>query len=246
MTIKTNNTKKKKENVDNFNKKLSDYLKKELGLYEVGDKSANYQNNLYKIKYDIIKKFQDDLTSFVIFSHMFRASFLPVNKKLDKPSIYRDNGIWQNIYDYEILDLIDFHIADDEDPKKIKLEFLENHRTITKKIFSVEKLNLVLDSIFQFNQPLINHAVMNSVNSYPMFNFQIERMEVDYFADISKLLINQGVKQITRHLHPIKEKNLINQLEYFSELVNRLEIPDKYSLDEIEKEKEKIRKENKN
>lgn len=215
----------KLKDVNNFNVKLANYLKKEYRLAMSEEPSPNAENNLYKTKHDIIKKIRDSLISYVILSDMFRAGFLPNGKK-KKSDICKDNGIYQGVYRQEILNMIDYHIHDSKKSKNsgepVKDEFIENHRKISMKIFDDDIMKLVLDSVFLYNEPLVR--TQKEMNTHA--RNQIKESEVRYYTDISKLLVKTGVEQIIKHLNSAKEKNLISQLNYFTEMIGRLSVPD--------------------
>lgn len=208
----------KSESPDNFNSKLANYLTRE---YEfcTSQQTDSFANNLYKTKHDITKKMHDNLESFVILSDMFKASFVPGSKTSATLGKY---GISPSVYDKSILDLIDFHIAENQKTqhtdKTIQDEFIANQRAIVKKIFEREMVQLVLDGIFQYN-----FADTNQNSAQPQ---KKQSSDVNYYSDISKILVRTGIRELVKHLHPEQEKNLISQLQFFGEIIGRLNIQD--------------------
>ncbi len=113
--------------------------------------------------------------------------------------------------------------------------FKNLQRDITKDIFSLDLMKKLLDAIFVFHpiritsQQLAKNTIYQ--NSPDNYSDQYKENYKKYYRDMAGILVEYGISEIKKNLHPEKDMPIIDQLDFIVNIIKKLD----YHVEKISK-----------
>lgn len=165
---------------------LSDYykmLKNNLELKN-NNKYTNEYFRLSTVKKRLLDNYQNYFEGSLLFSEMIKVG--SVNEKMR-----RENGYYNILKKNPILD--DLHLYIDENEKisddfkfKINDKMMLLQIDVSQEIFSEERINRLIKSIFQYN-----HAAFKNI---------LREDQIEYYAKVSAMMVQYGIQELKKYM----------------------------------------------
>ena len=218
-----------------FEKKVLDFLK---GHYHqefgVGSRSKTETKRLSKAKSDIISRVEYSMRGFMLLSALIKISNITSDRTAhaDKGKKYV-RQLHSDLSPEIIKATLGFNLVGEE---YVLQYFKALQREIACEIFSPETTKQLLDAIFAFHPPGIVEQDVGGHKAYEntpdIADTRYRDQHRRYYRDMAAMLVEFGIREITKNLHPEKDKALINNLDFTVNMVQKLD----YNVDEIKHE----------
>ncbi len=217
-----------------FEKKILDFLKGHYNQqFAIGKQTKTETKRLSKAKNDIISKMTSSMNAFMILSEIIRISNTTSDRISENSNRYiRQN--FSNLPDSIIKSTLSFDLVGEE----YTLQHFKNiQRNLAQDVFSLDKVQNLLDAIFVFHpQGISSQSIGRDVtykNTIDVNDDQYRDSHKKYYRDLAGLLVESGISQIKKNLHPEKDKMLINNLDFTVNIIRKLD----YHVEKIEKKR---------
>lgn len=223
------------QELNTFEKKILDFLKGHYNQqFAIGNQTKTETKRLSKAKNDIISKITSSMDAFMVLSEIIRISNITSDRI---SSENQDKYIRQNFSNLPV-NIIKSTLSFDLVGEEYVLQHFKNmQRNLTNDIFSLENMKSLLDTIFVFHPQGIstqsNGKDIIYKNTNEVDEDQYRDSHKKYYRDMAGMLVESGVKEIKKNLHPEKDKPLINSLDFTVNMIKKLD----YHVEKIEKEK---------
>lgn len=217
-----------------FEEKLVDFL---IGHYNqrlvTGKLLIKETKRLSKSKNDITSKIKNSIIGFDILSEIIRISNITPNKLSQSPDSENREYIREK-YSYLpkhlVTSTLNFNLSGDSDD----LEYFKDlQRELTIDIFSIDRLEKILESIFVFHpNGILSKKILDYTRYYNPSEIDSKYYRDDhkkYYHNVASLLVNLGINEIKKNLHPNKDKLLIDNLDFTVNMIRKLD----YRVEEI-------------
>ncbi len=220
--------------ITQFEKKILDFLK---GHYnqqlEVGDRSKTETKRLSKAKNDITSKITNSIQGFALLSEMIRISNIST-EKIDRAHGPDEKKYVREQYTDLNPDIVEYALSFDLAGEEHVLQYFKAlQREIASDIFGPEMIKQLLDSIFVFHpQGIVRQDIGGHItfsNAKDIADARYKDSHKKYYRDMASILVESGIGEIKKNLHPDKDKALIDNLDLTVNMIRRLD----YDVDEI-------------
>ncbi len=219
-----------------FDKKILDFLKGHYNQqFSIGKQTKIETKRLSKAKNDIIARITNSMNAFAMLSEIIRISNTTPNRAQssnDEIKYIREN--YSNLPGNIIRSTLSFDLVGEE---YILQHFKGMQRDLAKDVFSLGKMQSLLDAIFVFHpQAVLSQSVGDSMryrSTKEIDEHQYKDSHKKYYRDMAGMLVECGIREIKKNLHPENDKSLINNLDFTVNMIKRLD----YHVEKIEQEK---------
>ena len=105
--------------------------------------------------------------------------------------------------------------------------FKNIQRNLAQDVFSLKKVQNLLDAIFVFHpQGISSQSIGKDVvykNATDVNDDQYKDSHKKYYRDLAGMLVESGINEIKKNLHPEKDKMLINNLDFTVNMIRKLD-----------------------
>ena len=213
------------QELNTFEKKILDFLKGHYNQqFAIGNQTKTETKRLSKAKNDIISKITSSMNAFMVLSEIIRISNITSDRT---SSENQDKYIRQNFSNLPV-NIIKSTLSFDLVGEEYVLQHFKNmQRNLTNDIFSLENMKSLLDAIFVFHPQGIstqsNGKDIIYKNTNEVDEDQYRDSHKKYYRDMAGMLVESGVKEIKKNLHPEKDKPLINSLDLTVNMIKKLD-----------------------
>ena len=217
-----------------FERKMLDFLKGHYNQqFAIGKQTKTETKRLSKAKNDIISKITNSMNAFMMLSEIIRISNITSDRTSERSDKYiRQN--FSNLSDDIIKSTLSFDLVGE---KYILQHFKNIQRNLAQDVFSLDKVQNLLDAIFVFHPQGISLQSIGKDSVYKnttdVNDDQYKDFHKKYYRDLAGILVEFGINEIKKNLHPEKDKPLISNLDLTVNMIKRLD----YHVEKIEKEK---------
>jgi len=218
-----------------FEKKILDFLK---GHYHqefgVGSRSKTETKRISKAKNDIISRVEYSVRGFMLLSELIKISNTTPDRitKTDKNKKYV-RQLYSDLSPEIIKATLGFNLVGEE---YVRQYFQALQREIAREIFSPNTTKQLFKAIFAFHPRGIVEQDVKGRKTYrnepDIADTRYRDQHRRYYRDMAAILVEYGIKEIKKNLHPEKDKPLINNLDFTVNMVQKLE----YNVDKIKYE----------
>ena len=208
-----------------FEKKILDFLNGHYNQqFTIGKQTKTETKRLSKAKNDIISKITNSMDAFMLLSEIIRIS----NITPDRTSENSDMEYIRQNYSNLSVDIIKSTLSIDLVREKHVLQHFKNiQRNLSQDIFSLDNIQKLLDAVFVFHpQGISSQSNGKNVvyqNTLEVNDDQYRDSHKKYYRDLAGLLVESGINEIKKNLHPEKDKPLINSLDLTVNMIKKLD-----------------------
>lgn len=218
-----------------FEKKILDFLKSHYNQqFAIGKQTKAETKRISKAKNDIIAKITNSMNTFMILSEIIRISNITPDKTSENSASEYIRQNYSNLPINIIKSTLSFDLAGEE---YVLQHFKNIQRNLAQDIFNLNNMQKLLDAIFVFHPQGISSQSTGKYTTYQNTNEINEDQYRDshkkYYRDLAGILVESGIKEIKKNLHPEKDKPLISSLDLTVNMIKRLD----YHVEKIEKVK---------
>ncbi len=222
------------DEITQFERKILDFLKGHYNQeFGVGNRSKTETKRLSKAKNDIISRITNSMQGFVLLSDMIKISNTTPDK-ITGTSNHKDKKyireIYSNLSPEIIKSTLSFNLVGEE---YVLQYFKALQRELASDIFSPDTIKHLLDAIFTFHPQGITSQNIGGHKTYSNADDIADTRYRDshkrYYRDMASVLVESGINEIKKNLHPDKDQALMNNLDLTVNMINRLD----YNVDDI-------------
>ena len=215
------------EKLTKFEEKIVDFLISHHDQKLVkGKLLVKETKRLSKSKNDIESKITNSIDGFETLSEIIKVSRITPSK-LSDPSNSENREYVREQYSslpkHILLSTLNFNLVEDKD----NLEYFKSlQRELATDIFSLDRLQKILESIFAFHPTGIMSEKISELpryyNSSELDSKYYHDSHKQYYHDAASLLVKLGINEIKKNLHPSEDKLLIDSLDFTVNLIQKL------------------------
>ena len=212
------------EEPSQFEKKILDLLKGHYNQqFGVKYKSKTETKRLSKAKKDIRNKITNSIDAFMLLSEVIKISNITPNKSTDQNTKYiREN--YTDLNSDIVRSTLSFNLIGEE---YVLQQFKNLQRELAMDIFSLDMMKKLLDGIFAFHpQGIIRQDLGEQITykkSKEVNDDQYRDNYKKYYRDIASLLVECGIDEIKKNLHPEKDQTLIQNFDFVVNVIKRID-----------------------
>lgn len=212
------------QEITQFEKKILDLLKGHYSQqFAVGNLSKTETKRLSKAKADIISKVTNSMDAFVLLSEIIKISNITPKKSTDDSSKYIREEYTQ-ISPEIVRSTLAFDLIGEQD---ILQHFKALQREIASGIFDLNTMKRLLDAIFAFHPQGITRRNIGGHDTYEnteeLYDSRYQDPHKKYYRDMAGMLVESGINEIKKNLHPKRDAALIQNLEFTVNMIKRLD-----------------------
>ena len=220
--------------ITQFEKKILDFLKGHYNQeFGVGNRSKTETKRLSKAKNDIISRMTRSMQGFMLLPEIIRISNITSDKTIEMRN-QNDKKYIREIYSDLNPEIIKATLSFDLVGEEYVLQYFKAlQREIVSDIFSPDMIRQLLGSIFAFHpQGIVEQNVGGHTtykNTEDIVDTRYSDSHKKYYRDIASVLIEAGIGEIKKNLHPDKDRVLMDNLDLTVNMIKRLD----YNVDKI-------------
>ncbi len=213
-----------------FEKKILDFLKGHYNQqFAVGNHSKKEAKRLSKAKNDITVKITNSMNSFMLLSEIIRISSITSDRATSQDTKYIREK-YTDLNPDIVKSTLNFNLVGEE----YVLQYFKNlQRELATNVFNLDMMKKLLESIFEFHPQGIIHQDLKGHETYKNANEINDSQYKDkyrkYYRDMASMLVESGIKEIKKNLHPKKDEALIHNLDFTVNVIKRMD----YQVEEI-------------
>ena len=208
-------------------KKIVGFLGDKYKHVKTQHKEVNDTKRLSKARSDIITKIKNNIEGFMTISDIIKASNITPDRISQQAHNPENKKYIRELHSPLSRDLIEATVGFNLVAQPDTLEyFKEAQRDITCDIFSPKFTYMLIRAIFAFHptgiisQKLGNHTVYSNP---PELNSEHYREHHKlYYHELAAILVESGLDEIKKDLHPDKDRAIINHLNLTVNMIQKI------------------------